>query len=63
MIQARGLDAVRVTKVMGHATDEVERGQARAEDQFGNDQADVAAKLLGRRHHSEFVINAKQGLF
>ena len=43
-----GSDAVRVGKVNGHTVnDEVREGQARAEDQFGDDQAHAVD--LGRR--------------
>ena len=38
-IQALGPNTIRITEVRGHATHgEVERGQARVEDQFGNTQ-------------------------
>ena len=55
-------DLVRVTKVEGHATDEdVEEGQARAGDMYGKTPSDAAAKL-GRRHQSEFAMNARRVL-
>ena len=44
IIQARGRDTVRVTKVKGHATDaDVEQGRVRLEDQLANAEADAAA--------------------
>ena len=44
IIQARGQDTVRVTKVKGHATDDdVEHGRVRLEDQLGYAEADAAA--------------------
>ena len=42
--QARGAQAVRLSKVKGHATQEmVEKGTVRETDKMGNDEADVGA--------------------
>ena len=44
-----GPEILRITRVKGYATDEdVEHGRVRAEDRFGNAEADTAAEL-GRR--------------
>ena len=62
MIQARGRDTVRVTKLKGHATDEdVEQGRVRLADQVGDVEADAAADL-GRRHQSELFMGARRTL-
>ena len=51
-----------VTKVKGHSTDEdVEQGQAGAEDKYRNAQADAAAEV-GRRHPFEVVMYARRVL-
>ena len=51
-----------VTKVKGHSTDEdVEQGQAGAEDKYRNAQADAAAEV-GRRYQSEVVMYARRVL-
>ena len=61
-IRTRGRDTVRVTKVKGHAKDDdVQHGRVRLTDQQGNVEADLAADL-GRRHHSEILINARRKL-
>ena len=60
MIQARGPGTVRITKVKGHTTDdEFSRGQARAQDQYGDDQAHDTANL-GKEHLSAVVMDAKR---
>ena len=62
MIQARGWDTVRVTKVKGYAEDaDVQSGRVRLMDQLGNAEADTAADL-GRRHQSEVLIDARRRL-
>ena len=44
MCQAKGIDAVQVTKVKGHATEEmVTEGRVERKDKCGNDGADKAA--------------------
>ena len=44
MLNRRGLDTVRISKVKGHADDGmVLHGQVRREDRLGNDAADEAA--------------------
>ena len=54
---------VRVTKVIGHAAAfDVERERVRAEDSFGNHEADAAADL-GRRSQSQQLIGARRDLF
>ena len=58
MIKVRGRDTVGVTKVKGHAEDVgVQQGRVRLVDQQGNVEADTAADL-GRRHHSQILMNA-----
>ena len=61
MIRTRGRDAVRVTKVKGHANDDVQHGRVRLLDQQGNVEADTAADL-GRRHQAELLIDAGRKL-
>ena len=62
MIQVRGQDTVRVTKVTWHATEMVvQQGRVREEDRLGNAEADTAADL-GRRHQSELVMNVGRAL-
>ena len=47
MLNHRGLDTVRITKVNGHADDAmVLHGQVRQEDRLGNDAADEAAVFV-----------------
>ena len=51
MIQVRGQDTVRVTKVKGHATGaDVEQGRVRLEDKLGNAEADTSGY---RRHQPD----------
>ena len=53
---------VRVTKVEVHATEfDVEQGRVRAEDRFGNSEADAAADL-GRRSQTKRLIDARRAL-
>ena len=59
MIRTRGRGAVRVTKVKGHAEDDVQHGRVGSTDQQGDVEADIAADL-GRRHQSEILINARR---
>ena len=62
MIRTRDRDTVRVTKVTGHAEDvDVQQGRVRLVDQHGNAEADAAADL-GRRHHTEVLIDARRRL-
>ena len=62
MIRTRGRETVRVTKVKGHAEDvDVQHGRVRLVDQQGNAEADTCADL-GRRHQSEFLIDARRRL-
>ena len=62
IIRTRGRDAVRVTKVKGHANDDdVQHGHVRLIDQQGNVEADIAADR-GRRHQTEVLINARRRL-
>ena len=56
------MDAVRVTKVKGHADAEtVQVGQVRELDKLGNDAADEAADF-GRRRVDHAVIDARRNL-
>ena len=56
MLNRRGLDTVRISKVKGHADDAmVQHGQVRREDRLGNDAADEAADF-GRRRVSPAVM-------
>ena len=60
MLQQRGLDTVCISKVKGHADDDmVQHGQVRREDKLGNDAADEAADF-GRRRVSPVVIDARR---
>ena len=62
MLNCRGLDTVRITKVKGHADDAmVLHGQVRQDDRLGNDAADEAADF-GRRRVSPAVIDARRNL-
>ena len=62
MLNCRGLDTVRITKVKGHADDAmILHGQVRRDDRFGNDAADEAADF-GRRRVSPAVIDARRNL-
>ncbi len=52
---AKGHEAIRVTKVKGHATSVMaEKGEVEAEDEKGNDSADAAAKQ-GNELHGEGI--------
>ena len=49
----RGPETVRINEVEGHATEAcVEQGRVRAEDKFGNAEADTAA-YFGKRHQTD----------
>ena len=62
MLHRRGLDIVRISKVKGHADDDmVLYGRVRREDKLGNDAADEAADF-GRRRVSPAVIDARRNL-
>ena len=56
MVQKRDKDMSRVTKVKGHATEDMERfRQVRGDDRLGNKMADEVAEL-GRRRVDLFLI-------
>ena len=58
MLHRRGLDTVRISKVKGHADEDmVLHGRVRREDKLGNDAADEAADY-GRRRVSPAVVDA-----
>ena len=60
MIQLRGIQNVKITKVKGHADDDmVAVGRVRVEDRIGNDLADRAADF-GRRRVSDLVIDVRR---
>ena len=62
LILARCPDAVEVTKVKGHAAEaDMEQGRVGLEDRLGNSEADIAADL-GRRHHTEAVMDVRWAL-
>ena len=62
MLNRRGLDTVRISKVKGHADDAmVLHGQVRRDDRLGNDAADEAADF-GRWRVSPAVIDARRNL-
>ena len=62
MLNRRGLDTVRISKVKGHADDAmVLHGQVRRDERLGNDAADEAADF-GRRRVSPAVIDARRNL-
>ena len=62
MLQLRGLDMVRITKVKGHADEGmVLDGRVREQDRFGNNAADEAADF-GRRRVDHTVIDARRHL-
>ena len=62
MLHRRGLDTVRISKVKGHADEDmVLHGRVRREDKSGNDPADEAADF-GRRRVSNVVIDARRSL-
>ena len=60
MVHQRGVQSVMVSKVKGHADDDmVAVGRVRVEDRIGNDLADRAADL-GRRRVSDLVIDVRR---
>ena len=62
MLVLRGLDTVRVTKVKGHASEDmVADGRVRDLDRLGNKAADEAADF-GRRRVPVRVIDARRKL-
>ena len=62
ILHLRGLDIVRISKVKGHADEDmVLHGRVRGEDKLGNDAADEAADF-GRRRVSPAVIDARRNL-
>ena len=62
MLHLRGLDTVRITKVKGHADEDmVLDGRVREMDRFGNNSADEAADF-GRRRVGNAVIDARRNL-
>ena len=55
ILDKRGRDTVRVAKVKGHDTDDmVSSGQARQEDEDGNEAADEVADLARWRRHEHY---------
>ena len=63
MLHRRRLDTVRISKVKGHADDDmVLHGRVRREDKLGNDAADDEAADFGRRTVSPAVIDARRNL-
>ena len=62
MLHLRGLDTVRISKVKGHADEDmVLHGRVRREDKLGNNAADEAADF-GRRRVGNAVIDARRNL-
>ena len=62
MLHLRGLDTVRITKVKGHADQEmVLDGRVREIDRLGNNAADEAADF-GRRRVGNAVIDARRNV-
>ena len=60
LIQKRCSDTVLISKIKGHADDEMVRtGRVRAMDKFGNDSTDIAADF-GRRRLPAEGINARK---
>ena len=60
MIQLRGAQNLKITKVKGHADDDmVAVGRLRVEDRIGNDLADRAADF-GRRRIPDLVIDVRR---
>ena len=56
LLKVKGHRAVQISKVKGHATDEmVADGKVRKEDKEGNDEADAAAKEGMMLHGKETV--------
>ena len=63
MLHLRGLDAVRISKVKGHADESmVLHGLVRESDRFGNSAADDAADFGRRRVVGNAVIDARRNL-
>ena len=51
LVKAKGADAVKLTKVKGHATDEmVNQGKVKADHKEGNDASDEAADIGVEQH-------------
>ena len=62
MLHLRGLDAVRITKVKGHADEGmVLEGRVREVDRIGNEAVDEAADF-GRRRVGHLVFDARRNL-
>ena len=62
MIHLRGVQSTKVSKVKGHADDDmVAVGRVRVEDRIGNDFADRAADF-GRRRVSDLIIDVRRRL-
>ena len=62
MLQLRGLDTVRITKVEEHADEGMFLdGRVREQDRLGNNAADEAADF-GRRRVDHTVIDARRNL-
>ena len=62
MLQRRGLDTVRITKVEGHADEGmVLDGRVREQDRLGNNVADEAADF-GRKRVGPAVVDAGRNL-
>ena len=60
MIHQRGVRSVRISKVKGHADDDmVAVGSVRVEDRIGDDLADRAADF-GRRRVSDFAMDVRR---
>ena len=60
MIHQKGIRSVRISKVKGHADDDmVAVGRVRVEDRVGNDLADRAADF-GRRRVSDLVMDVRR---
>ena len=60
MVQLSGVQNVKITKVKGHADDDmVAVGRVRVEDRIGNDLTDRAAEF-GRRRASDLVIDFRR---
>ena len=58
----RGLNTVRISKVKGHADEDLVRaGAVRGLDKLGNDEADESADF-GRRRVPWWVIDARRNL-
>jgi len=56
IVKAKGAEAVRLTKVKGHATEEmVKQGKVKEEHKVGNDFSDEAADIGVEQHGNEFL--------